>query len=382
MSSGEGEPMDNENVLEAENTNGECSGTVAPETEAFCADDEGGVDDASHAETEPDSEAEPAPVDFLFDGAGESGLFIDSVVAITADEMGGAITKKRFSVSTFVSYLFEKLVLLLALGVFIYCSVELVIIFTEQYSGDRYYEELLDGYTSILDSGSVGAYTMSKMQSSDAFVAGVSQPDNGIVIEMEQYDQEVELMKAKISALMHAYPDVYAYIVIEDTVIEYPVVRGDDNDFYLNHAFTGEPMSIGSVFADYRLNDYILDNYNTVFYAHNSSTGKMFADVMKFAQSEEFFNTHNIYVYTSTGKYVFEPFNLAIFRSDYQYFRTRFSSAASFVAFANEMQSQSMYSKRTTFDENDRIITLSTCTKLGIKNLRYCLQGKLIEVTE
>ncbi len=364
--------MDKENVLSNENTDVDRPEADAPEAETEMADE---------AFSAP-CEENRSPVDFLFDGKGESGLFIDSVAAITADEMGGVLAKRRFSVSTFVSYLFEKLVLLLAVGVFLYCTAELVVIFTEQYSGDKYYEELLDGYTNILDSSNFGALTLQKMNPAEAFVAGVSQPDNGIIVEMEQYDQEVELMKAKISALMHTYPDVYAYIVIEDTVIDYPVVRGEDNDFYLNHAFTGEPMSIGSVFADYRSKDYILDNYNTVFYAHNSSTGKMFADIMKFAQSEEFFNTHNIYVYTSTGKYVFEPFNLAIFRSDYQYFRTGFSSGAGFVAFANEMQSQSMYSKRTTFTENDRIITLSTCTKLGIKNLRYCLQGKLIEVTE
>ncbi len=326
-----------------------------------------------------------APVDVLIDGTSLGGVFVESVSSITADEMGDARKQKSLTFGKIISFIFEKLLLIFAVCVFMYSAVELVQIFVEQNAGDKYYEELMDKYSlSInLDNESGGAVIMAQMKQSEAFVAGVSQPDSGIVIEQEEYNEEVELMKAKLASLMRVYPDVYAYIVIEDTVIDYPVVRGEDNDFYLNHAFTGEPLSIGSVFADYRLKDYILDNYNTVFYAHNSSTGKMFADIVKkFSKSEEFFNTHNIYVYTSTGRYIFEPFNLAVLSYDYPYFRTYFANGAAFVDFAYEMQSHSMYSKKLTFDENDRIITLSTCTDLGIKTMRYCLQGKLIEVTE
>ncbi len=322
--------------------------------------------------------------DFLFDGKRENGgVFVDSVYGITPDEIGGTVDKKKRQ-KDIIGYILDKLMLFLAVGVFIYCAVNLVIIFTEQTAGDRYYDDMMAEFSLSLGdtSSSAGASVMAAMKPSEAFVAGVSQPDHGIVIENTVYNEEVELMKAKLSALKNTYPDIYGQIIINDTVINYPVVKGEDNDYYLNHAFTGEPLSIGSVFADYRLNDYILDNYNTVFYAHNSSTGKMFADVMKYAYDEEFFNTHNIYVYTPTGLYVFEPFNLSVFQSNYPYFKTRFSSGAEFVKFANEMQSHSQYKKRAEFDEDDRIITLSTCTKLGIKSLRYCLQAKLIEVIE
>lgn len=330
----------------------------------------------------------PSPVQdkscHLLDSAESEGTFAESIRELTADDISPKNEKKLFRGSDILSVVIEKAVFLFAVIVFIYCIVRLVVIFTEQSAGDRYYDDLLNEFSLSVGSSSSdeNVSEMAQMKQSEAFVAGVSQPDSGIIIENEEYNEEVELMKAKLSALQHKYPDVYAHIVIEDTNINYTVVRGDDNEYYLNHAITGEPLSIGSVFADFRLKDYILDNYNTVLYAHNSSTGKMFAEVMKFDWSEEFFNTHNIYIYTPTGLYIFEPFNLTMFTSDYQYFRTRFGSGADFVAFANEMQSQSKYSKRTTFTENDRIITLSTCTKTGIKNLRYCLQAKLIEVIE
>lgn len=292
--------------------------------------------------------------------------------------------KKRFDAGKLLSNVFDKLVLLGAMGVFVYCVVNLIILTVEQNEGAAYYDEYMEEYQFFIDpSASVnGASLMAQSKSAEAFVAGVSQPDSGIVIEESEYNEELELMKAKLAALRNIYPDVYGYIMIEDTKISYPIVQGEDNDFYLDHAFTGEAMKVGSIFADYRLKSYVPSNYNLVLYGHNSSNGEMFADVMKFVQSEKFFETHNIYIYTTTGLYVYEPFNLALFRYDYQYFRTYFATGEKFVDFVNEMQSQSQYSKRIEIGPDDRIITLSTCTKLGISSLRYCLQGVLVEVVE
>lgn len=322
--------------------------------------------------------------DYLLSADDGDGVFVSSIAEVTADDICAEAKGKRFDAGRLLGNIFDKLVLLGAVGVFVYCVVNLIILTVEQESGADYYEDYMKEYQFFVDpSTSVsGASTMMQSASAEAFVAGVSQPDSGIVISDSEYNEELELMKAKLAALRNTYPDVYGYIMIDDTKISYPIVQGDDNDFYLNHAFTGESMKVGSIFADYRLRDYVLDNYNLVLYGHNCSNGQMFADVMKFAQSEEFFNTHKIYVYTITGLYVYEPFNLAVFRYDYQYFRTYFGSGASFVDFVNEMQSQSQYSKRIEVDENDRIITLSTCTKLGISTLRYCLQGVLVEVQE
>lgn len=323
--------------------------------------------------------------DYLVSGAdGDAGVFVESISEVTADDMCADTSKKRFNVGRLVENVFDKLVMLCAVGVFVYCVINLIVLTVEQNAGAAYYDEYMQEYQFLLDpSASVnGAVTMAKSKSAEAFVAGVSQPDSGIVIEESEYNEELELMKAKLAALQDIYPDVYGYIMIEDTKISYPIVQGEDNDFYLDHAFTGEAMKVGSIFADYRLKDYVPSNRNLVLYGHNSSNGEMFADVMKFVQSEKFFNTHNIYIYTTTGLYVYEPFNLAVFRYDYQYFRTYFGTSQTFVDFVNEMQSQSQYSKRIEVGPDDRIITLSTCTKLGISSLRYCLQGVLVEVQE
>lgn len=315
----------------------------------------------------------------------DDDIFLRSLDEITPEEIGGERPRSRRTGSELISFLIERGVYFFAVAVFVVCVVELAITLSEQIASDMYYDEMADQFSAshlLSDNGAGSVSVMRAGASAEPFIAGVSQPDPGITVENAAYDEKTELLKAQIAAVTRQYPDVYAWIYIDDTNIDYAVARGEDNEFYLHHAFTGEPLSAGSVFADYRLKDYILDNYNIVFYGHNSSTGRMFAEIMKFVSDENFFMTHNIYVYTTTGYYVFEPFNLSMFSYDYQYFRTTFSGPEDFLSFVEEMRASPIFKKDLEFDENDHIITLSTCTKTGIKTLRYCLQAKLVEVHE
>lgn len=348
----------------------------APADKADCLDLEAGdarEHENNNAYTEPDTSS-------------VSDIFLQSLDTLCPEDIPlTPVAKRKRTRAEIISQLASKIAFYAALLVFIYCVYELAATFIEQKRGDDFYSTISSHYSvsATYDRGSSGASLMLPSVKSDAFVAGVSEPNSGVVkVEEREFNEKVEKMRASIASLKNKYPDIYGWIYIDGTNIDYPIVRGKDNEFYLDHAFTGEPMSIGSIFADFRLNDYILDNYNTVLYGHNSSTGKMFAQVMKFAQDEEFFNTAQIYIYTPTGLYVFEPFCLAILDASSYYFRTKFSTPEAFVTFANDMQEKSMYAKRTTFTADDRILTLSTCTKTGIKSLRYCLQSKLVEIIE
>ncbi|MCD7747317.1 MAG: class B sortase [Firmicutes bacterium] len=329
------------------------------------------------------------------DGEPDENIFAESLDKIKAEELGER-RKRRFKPKDIISKVLENAVLIISAGIFLYCVVNLVVLVYEQLHDSSYYQELLEdssvgslgeliGKSASSDSSASedGASTLEQLEPSDVFVAGVSQPDSGIEIDAVEYNEEIEEIKASIAALADEYPDIFGWIYIPDTGIDYPIVKGDDNEYYLTHAFTGDYLVIGSIFADYRLDSYILNNYNTVLYGHRATTaGTMFNDVKKFAESEEFFNNHNIYIYTATGYYEFEPFNVTMFSSSFHYFQVSFSSPEEFVDFAYEMQSYSSYNKNMTFDSDDRILTLSTCTNTGISTLRYCLQAKLVDYYE
>lgn len=195
--------------------------------------------------------------------------------------------------------------------------------------------------------------------------------------EEEKHNEELEKMRAGLMSLAQINPDVYGWITVEGTNINYPLVQGEDNDHYLNHAYTGDYLPIGSIFVDFRCEESITRNFNTVIYGHNITTGAMFHDVTKFFK-DEYFNGTYIYVYTLDGIYVYEPFSIYKTREDYNYFRTAFSSVEKFVEFAEELRDNSDKAKDVTFGKNDRILTLSTCTNI-VQSERYALHARLVK---
>jgi len=192
-----------------------------------------------------------------------------------------------------------------------------------------------------------------------------------------QYNEELAKMRARLQSLGTINEDIYGWIHVDGTNIDYPLVQGDDNDFYLDHAFTGDPLVIGSIFVDYRCDDMIMRNYNTVFYGHNITSGKMFHDVEQFFK-DEYFYSKLIYVYTLDGIYIYEPFAIYQSRYDNNYFKTGFTSFDDFIDFTEKVKGDAAKVKDLEFLETDRMITLSTCTN-GAATDRYALHAKLVD---
>lgn len=214
----------------------------------------------------------------------------------------------------------------------------------------------------------------------DRISAGKS-PDNGN--SGGKYAEKLAAMKASLTALKAKNPDVYGWIYAEGTTIDHPIMRGSDNDYYLNHAYTGEALPIGSIFLDYNTKDTLTDNYNAVIYGHNvvavaGSKSSMFHDVTKFLDAE-FFENNKIYIYTMDGVYIYKAVSVYPTTADYFYYRTEFPNEASFLKFAKEMVANSKVKSGETFSSGDTMITLSTCTN-GASDGRYSLHAKLIEV--
>ena len=196
-----------------------------------------------------------------------------------------------------------------------------------------------------------------------------------------KYTEQLLQMKASLSALKSQYKDIYGWIYVPGTNINHPIMRRDDNIFYLDHAHTGEYLPIGAIFADCTTADNVTDNYNTVLYGHNvMSPGQssMFHDVEKFLD-EDFFKSTNLYIYTMDGAYIFKPFAIYPTVSDDFYFRTSFQNGDQLVNFAAEKLKKSVITCNETFAKTDKLLTLSTCTN-GASNGRYALHAKLIEI--
>ena len=83
--------------------------------------------------------------------------------------------------------------------------------------------------------------------------------------------------------------NIIGWINIYDTLINYPILKSSDNKYYLNKDYKGQYSDAGSIFLDYRNNNFN-DNYS-IIYGHNLSYGGMFSDIKKY-KNREYFNNH------------------------------------------------------------------------------------------
>lgn len=184
-------------------------------------------------------------------------------------------------------------------------------------------------------------------------------------------------MKTRLDTLCRTNPDIMGWITVEDTCIDYPTVKGQDNDFYLDHAYDREYLNSGSIFLDFRCKDSLENTYNTVIYGHNMFSGLMFHDVIKY-KGEDFFLTHDIVITTSDGIHTFRPISVYETVSTDYYYQVDFDSDAEFCEFLERACERSIFQTEYTPDGSDRIITFSTCTNDGEYG-RLVLHAVLIE---
>lgn len=264
------------------------------------------------------------------------------------------------------------------MGIFICAFLISLYSVLEKLSEYREAENFYDRMYTVLDSGDNESVV--KIPQMINPLDGFDVANGSGKTQIRAYNDLFVRMRARILSIKSINPDIYGWIVVPGTDnIDYPIMQGDDNDYYLNHEYTYGYLQAGSIFADCHCDRDTNGNFNTVIYGHNMQNGMMFSELIKFMDEDFFNNNKYIYLYTEKGMFTYLIFSA--FKADYRYgyFETGFPSAQNFVDFANEMKANSLYQREgVTFDINDRIITLSTCTN-GAWTDRYCVQGKLIE---
>jgi len=159
-------------------------------------------------------------------------------------------------------------------------------------------------------------------------------------------------------------PDYVCWIRIDGTNIAYPVVRGSDNEKYVNTSFSGERNKAGSIFMDYRnIGDPIP---HIIIYGHNLYQGGMFTDLKKFLD-EQFLEANNIITLIVNGNEVhFEIFSARLSDIYDPAYDLDLNTPRSFARFADRIGAPL---KAT------QIITLSTCFSQGNDDERVIVQG-------
>lgn len=211
------------------------------------------------------------------------------------------------------------------------------------------------------------------------------EPDSGIISvlyeplssENLQDKTEVCIEKAvldRYSELIKRNGELVGWLYIPGTRIDYPVVRGKDNVFYLSHGFDKAPAKAGAVFMDYR-NNGGAEQLHTILYGHNMRDGSMFRDLMKYRNEAFLLDHKRIEFHTLYEEFEWEIFSVYVTSIDFYYIETNFSSPGEYEDFIHSILVRSMFNTGIVPTAEDAILTLSTCTNV-FENARFVVHAR------
>ena len=176
-------------------------------------------------------------------------------------------------------------------------------------------------------------------------------------------------------ALRQTCPDAVGWLRIAGTVVDYPIVQGEDNDFYLTHLADGTPNSSGSIMLD-RANAGDFSDTVSILHGHHMRSGSMFGDLDAY-EDEAFYRAHpTIRLCTPAGDCdvaVFAAYTVDGYAFGYP---TSFADEASFDAFVRRAVSATGYETGVEVAWGDRILLLSTCA-YAYDGARFVVLGKI-----
>ena len=176
--------------------------------------------------------------------------------------------------------------------------------------------------------------------------------------------------------------DIYAWIVIPGTVIDYPVLQHpEEMDYYLQHNLDGSKGRPGCIYTQ-RMNSKDWSDRNTVLYGHNMQIGTMFAGLHEFEDAGFFEENQYIHIYSEDGRIlVYEIFAAYEFSDAHILMTYDFYTDEGFQQYLDTVRESAEdngnFRQESDPDIEDKIITLSTCVR-GNSSQRYLVQGVLI----
>ena len=172
----------------------------------------------------------------------------------------------------------------------------------------------------------------------------------------------------QVEELQKKNSDIIGWIEIEGTNINYPVLQGEDNSFYMNRNYDKEESVYGSLFLD-KDYDWKRGSNNLLIYGHNMQDGSMFHDLLNYAD-KDYYEEHPIIRFTTPEEDA-EYEIIAAFRSRVYYkseknvFRYYYfinpETEEEYDEFVKDAKKASLYDTGKTAEYGDQLITLSTC---------------------
>lgn len=199
-------------------------------------------------------------------------------------------------------------------------------------------------------------------------------------VNVDAGEEEVKSPLERYQELFEMNNDMYGWISIEGTNINYPVMYvPGQKDYYLKRNFEKEYSAYGVPYIAEHCNP-LLPSDNVIIYGHHMKNGSMFSDLTKY-EEEEFYLTHktvNFDSLTETAKYeIIAAFKTTVYdKSGFKFYEfTDAETEEAFDSYVEKCKELSLYDTGVSAEYGDKLITLSTC-EYSQKNGRMVVVAK------
>lgn len=176
-------------------------------------------------------------------------------------------------------------------------------------------------------------------------------------------------LKVDWESLLAINPDTVAWVYVPGSNINYPVVRGKDNDYYLTHDFDGSQgwlANFGAIFMDYRNAPNWLDSAYFI-YGHHMNDGSMFADVANMSNQSKFDECRTVYLLSPNGNFRLRSFSLVRCEATDPLVQISFSSPEEMTEYVQDKMSRSVVrvSDSKPANEITKLFAFATCDNVS-----------------
>ena len=306
---------------------------------------------------------------------------------------GGRRKKRRRTFGDVIS----TLLMLIALCVFLFSAYTLYGFYKEYKKSADEYDNLESSFTIEIEdtdasdsTGSTDAAAGKKILKDiealedDEAMEELEQQIANEEIETEaavENGQEVALplMRNPIDfgSLLEVNEDIVGWLKISALDISYPIVQGEDNDFYLHRTFEKTENFAGCIFMNCDNRDDFTDQ-NTIIYGHNMKDGSMFGKLKQFKEEETFQKSKYFWIFAPDKIYQYRIFSAATVNKTGLYYQVMFKDEDFDTWINAAFENSVVENSDVEVAHDDRVVTLSTCT--GDDATRFVVLGKLVRV--
>lgn len=208
---------------------------------------------------------------------------------------------------------------------------------------------------------------------------------NKVEIDNKEITEQKTERMLQVEELKKENEDIIGWLEIANTDINFPVLQGTDNEYYMTHTYKKENSKDGSIFLDKNY-DWNLPSSNLLIYGHNNRNGNMFQSLLEYKEESYYkehptirFTTINedceyeiIAVFTSRVYYKSEK---NVFR--YYYFINA-ENEEEYNNYVEESKKASLYDTEKTAEYGDQLLTLSTC-EYSQKDGRFVIVARKVQ---